>query len=381
MAPMSAPRGTSLSPDSDYEYEYDLNDTETFYIDIDTSANYGFAEPSNKKRKLQHGPTRASRETSQSQTPVPSRVRGQERPTDSTRDSHEPDSPQPEGSPASTTQVQEDPQDAPGTEVQILGLDTLNPIISYRGQYFTCTWTDMIGTNLFISEPSDETPTSTTIPPLYTAPGFDLLAQSRIKLLARRAKLINRPGRKKRSHPAPTDEDVPFSPSSPEPDPSTSTLNGKSLGTLTSNNANVNREIKQQASFLERLMDIKRQKGETDNVRTVFNYSRNRDKDPSIKHATGSGGDKDTRKTKPPPKSREELTKEIEILNRKVVRGDRDALFRLEEIYELLEEEDQEDEDEDDGEQGQGQGQGSEEVSQQQQQQQQNINKQVDTGD
>jgi hypothetical protein len=65
-------------------------------------------------------------------------------------------------------------------------------------------------------------------------------------------------------------------------------------------------------------MDAKRAKGQTDNVRTVYKPSK------APRGETGSG---------PTVGGEQALSQEIEDLNRKVVRGDADALRRLQIIY------------------------------------------------
>ena len=79
-----------------------------------------------------------------------------------------------------------------------------------------------------------------------------------------------------------------------------------------------NRELKKQAKFLENLMDAKRAKGQTDNVRTVYK--------PSRVPRGGTGGGSIVR-------GEQASSREIEELNRRVVRGDADALRRLQIIY------------------------------------------------
>ncbi len=91
----------------------------------------------------------------------------------------------------------------------------------------------------------------------------------------------------------------------------------------------MNADIKRQAAFLEKLMDVKRAKGESDNVRTVFSQRK------STKIIQPR--DIETGGTRP----REEfpsVSAEIEELNRRVVRGDATALMRLQDIYSTMEE-------------------------------------------
>ena len=209
-------------------------------------------------------------------------------------------------------------------DIQILDPASLNPIISYRGQYFTCTWSDMIGTNMFFTQPSEELPSAE---PLLRGTDFNLQGVSRIKLIAQRSKVVAQPGPRKRARA--TDEE-PHSETEQEGE----AVNGKALGTLRSNNAATNIEIRKQASFLERLIDIKRKKGEKDNVRTAFPLggAKHRASRPTLVNAPENSQ---------APTSSGHIAEEIEELNRRVVRGDRNALFRLEEIYEQMEDEQQ----------------------------------------
>jgi hypothetical protein len=157
----------------------------------------------------------------------------------------------------------------PGSEIQILELQSYNPVISYQNEIYSCTWSDMIGTNMFFSEHDEERQAD----PLSATEDYDLLGTSRIKLIGRKAKLTNKPGRVGGYRDMANDledEEKDFRP-------------GKGFGSLRSSNPVVNRERKKQAKFLENLMETSSQ--------------------------------------------------EIEELNRRVVRGDADALRRLQMIY------------------------------------------------
>lgn len=191
----------------------------------------------------------------------------------------------------------------PSNEIQILELESYNPVISFQNEVYSCTWSDMVGTNMFFSEHGEET----EIDVLRSTEEYDLLSTSRIKLIGRKAKLTNKPGRKGGYENIVSDleDEKDIRP-------------GKGFGSLRSSNPVVNRERRKQAKFLENLMDAKRAKGQTDNVRTVYNTSR-------VPHReiggtfTQQGG--------------QASLQEIEELNRRVVRGDATALRRLQMIY------------------------------------------------
>jgi len=183
-------------------------------------------------------------------------------------------------------------EDAQGNGIQVLDLHTSNPIVSHKGQVFSCTWTDMIGTTMFFSQPRDT--------PLYdpeiSTDDFDMVGMSRIKLVGREAKVT------------PIPQNVKENASTERP--------GQSLGTIKRSNARLNADLRKQANFLEQLMNIKKNRGEEDNVHVVMNNKIARSiAEDKLKFNTQRRG------------------AEIEELNRKVVRGDAEALQKLEQIY------------------------------------------------
>lgn len=192
----------------------------------------------------------------------------------------------------------------PGSEIQILELESYNPVISYQNEVYSCTWSDMIGTNMFFSEHDDNIEAE----PLRATDDYDLLGTSRVKLIGRKAKLTSKPAKKGEHHNAAHDLD----------DAEMDLKDGKGFGSLRSSNPVINRERKRQARFLENLMDAKRAKGQTDNVRMVYHTSR------VLRGEIGS--------TVTAPGG-QASSQEIEELNRRVVRGDAAALKRLQMIY------------------------------------------------
>ncbi len=193
--------------------------------------------------------------------------------------------------------------------VQILDLHSTNPIVSYMGQVYSCMWTDMIGTNMFFTHPGSTARMDT----LQSTDDYDLIGTSRIKLVAEGAKVVksNAPGEglqekgdNTRRQRAGSDDVV----------------DGSSLGDFHRSNPKVNVQMKKQASFLEKLMNIKRQRGEQDLVRTYVN-------ERSV--------------AREKPAMHETMHDEIDDLNRQVIRGDAGALTRLQEIYSRLNEQNQ----------------------------------------
>ena len=162
--------------------------------------------------------------------------------------------------------------------VQILDLGSSNPLLSRNGQLFSCTWGSTLGTDLFLaasqsstdpSSPADDTNPST--PPLRSLPGVDLLGTSRIKLSAKPVNAIPRP----HTHPPTTTANgIPTAPESTSVEASSSTATGPTVrhepeydppvSILAPAGASTARH--NQAAFLSKLVNIKRQRGELGDV-------------------------------------------------------------------------------------------------------------------
>lgn len=194
-------------------------------------------------------------------------------------------------------------------ELQIMELGSNNPIVSYNNRVYSCTWYDTIGTSMFFSEHDNDI----DLEPMASDGDVDLVETSRIKLVAREAQLLPRPD--------PTKDPAKGSTKKPE------AAKGSGLGALSTSNPKINADIKKQARFLERLMEVKSAKGEVDNVRTI--------RKRGLRTVAGEDGNANKRRQHMPV-SRPELDKEIRELNRLTLRGDPDALERLEEIYGLF---------------------------------------------
>ena len=193
--------------DDDWEYEYHDADTESFLLTLDLSSQ---------------GPLRRHTTTTTAST--------------TTEDEHETDLARP------LTTTESDHPSNPGSDrLQILALHTPNPIVSYRNQIFTCSWADLLGTELLFTSPEELVSSEDASSSVLRGRDFDLIAANSVKILGRKANLISSSG-------------VTVS------EPSTS-----AAGTPTTTN---------QARFLDRLAAIKQDRGEPDTVRTVFSTRR-----------------------------------------------------------------------------------------------------------
>lgn len=185
----------------------------------------------------------------------------------------------------------DDQNNGQSKSLQILDFSSGNPIVAYGAEVFSCKWTDMIGTTMFLAQPQEI--------PFYdselSTADYEMIGTSRIKLVGTRTKVI------------------PIQQSS---NGDSSLRSGQSLGTIRRNHAKVNADLRKQASFLEQLMNIKKDRGEIDNVFVAMN--------DDIAAAITAGRLETTARTQ---------AKKIENLNREAVKGSAEALQQIEQIY------------------------------------------------
>ncbi|KAF7513221.1 hypothetical protein GJ744_010617 [Endocarpon pusillum] len=299
--------------DSEYEYEYHPTETETFYVDLDLStANGGRREPLKRTKLSQQSENEDDQESRPSTGPVDANAQAD---NGAAKDNEDAQDDQGVAEGPSTIKP-------PANDIQILDLHGQNPVISYQNQIYRCTWSDMIGTAMFFTKAEAGNDQEA----LMSTDEFYLMNTSRIKLIGQKAKLVGKPGRKRQRQADEESLDAVHADTENEED--TYVPAGKSLGEIRTSNPKMNADIRRQAAFLEKLMDVKRARGEFDNVRTVFSQRKNtRIIQPR---------DIETGRIRP----REEfpsVSVEIEELNRRVVRGDATALMRLQDIYSSME--------------------------------------------
>ncbi|KAJ5653592.1 hypothetical protein N7490_000595 [Penicillium lividum] len=228
---------SSMEVDSDeYEYEYHETETESFYLNLDlTSAN---------------GPIRPPRKWNED--PQESHLVNE--PREGLNDPIDDDT--------YATLDNAEAGTLPGERIQILGLHTCNPIISYQNQIFSCSWADQIGTELVFTHP-DIAP-DTDYPPLRQGPSFELLAANSVKILGRKANIISSSGPRLVPENANTSNSISTNTDLSNPLPADPA--GMTLGPETSTH---------QSSFIQRLQRIKHAHGEADAVRTIMSTRRN----------------------------------------------------------------------------------------------------------
>lgn len=143
------------------------------------------------------------------------------------------------------------------TRIQILDLHTPNPIISYRNHIYDCRWASTIGTDLLITAPNP----GSGLPKLVEGEGFDILAASSIKIVGQSARLVPNPDVRVSRHA--TSDELVIEEGGEGGEDSVKIPVG-----IASSKARQN-----QARFLERLIGVKKAKGEQDAV-TVHSQKR-----------------------------------------------------------------------------------------------------------
>ncbi|OAL72140.1 hypothetical protein A7D00_3138 [Trichophyton violaceum] len=242
---------------TDYEYEYDPIETETAYINLELSSV--------------NGPIRPPRKRSSTSTPIHSPIDPSMTPSldgDGGQDHN-------------------DQEQESQSRIQIMDLHSPNPIISYGNQIFSCSWADMIGTELMFTRSSERQPSSS--PPLWRneEDSSELLCANRVRIVGQKANLISSSGGQSQS------------------------VFGEDLGDAS------RIAMSNQARFLTRLAKAKHSRGETDAVRTVFPLKKSQIQEEKI-----AGWNRV-----------EAAVAEAERLNKLALEGDGDAMRALQQMY------------------------------------------------
>ncbi|PGH11203.1 hypothetical protein AJ80_07208 [Polytolypa hystricis UAMH7299] len=271
VAPLQDPPVGLMSDDSDYEYEYDELETETFYLNLDLTSCNGLI----RRRSVPASSSRPSSSMQRSSSPSARSPRASIVPEEEQQSGIDTDS---------------DLQD----QIQIMDLHSENPIISYQNQIFSCSWVDLVGTELMLSFPEERS----EIPVLRRERDFDLISASRVKLLGQKTNLISSAGIRP-----------------------TGGVRGVVVGSIDAASSTSlfprGAPMTNQGRFLERLIQVKQAKGESDFVRTQLSQKKNQNIDSRL-HGWART---------------EEQMAEIERLNRRAHQGDVNAIEALDSMY------------------------------------------------
>ena len=161
--------------DEEFEYQYDASETSTFLVELDLSTLNGIKRDM-PNRKYSNRRRKAAAEVEEDE---------EERDAND-EDDADFDETRPESS--------EHRQRGVNNTLQFLDLASSNPMVAYKGNFYSCTWHDMIGTNMFYSLPHqgiEHTPERQTR-------AYNLLGTSRVKLVGQRAKVYETASARKR---------------------------------------------------------------------------------------------------------------------------------------------------------------------------------------
>ncbi|KAJ5349725.1 hypothetical protein N7541_007452 [Penicillium brevicompactum] len=219
--------------DEEYEYEYG-SETETFYLNLDLTSHHGAVRPPRRRKDHAANDTQAPLDTHHSRHPSEA------------------------SNPMETTER----GSFSNERIQVLGLHTCNPIVSYQNHMFSCSWADQIGTELVFSSPNTADDPANLPEPLHRGPSFELVAANSVKILGRKAHITSSFGSTVPQH---TEAGTP-----------TTNLESGATSQEPTQGSVPRRPIapSHQAQFLSRLQDLKESRGEPDTVRTVVSGRR-----------------------------------------------------------------------------------------------------------
>lgn len=217
--------------DDEYEYEYDTSQTSTFLVEVDLSTLNGIKRDIPVKK---YGKRRKE-------------AMNEANDDDEERDDNDDDDAAPD---PTAREASGPPQPQANNSLQFLELDRLNPMVAYKGSFYSCAWHDMIGTNMFYSLPHQ----SIAHTPVRQTREYNLLGTSRVKLVGQRAKVYETTSDRKRQR-------IDDGPSVRQN--ANATPNSQSDADPRPDKANPVAEVQEQANFLAKLADIQRSRQTT----------------------------------------------------------------------------------------------------------------------
>lgn len=229
----------------EWEYEYDKEETETYYITLDLTSHL---VPSQRGKKK----------------PLTSK------PDNQALDKRTDEVAQQLAKEAEPVNDETSQQDNPKHPLQIIELESENPLIAYNKQLYSCHWATDVGTSVFLSAPSDNMDVESN--PLRSFKTFDMVGTTSARLMGVPVKVRPRlvPLSAARRNDNYNSEDV-------------STLaDGEVIRSSAEHGLQIDlpdnapADKVSQARFLERLSALKRQRGEMDHVpvKPIKQYSR-----------------------------------------------------------------------------------------------------------
>ncbi|KAI1762179.1 hypothetical protein GGR53DRAFT_427784 [Hypoxylon sp. FL1150] len=223
--------------ESEWEYEYSNTETETFYVTLDLSKADFTDRDANA---IVHPNPRGSEKAERAKLYLNRRMSPEHNtPNDSDEDD--------DG--AQTPRVQPPADDADDHQVQIMELHSENPVISYKGRVYQGNWSQNVGTEFLMTKRDDDNP----LPALrHLDHDVELLAASCARITVDEIQLRPRDGAGKRRR------NVNFTKEANAMRPIVPPAERWSTQTR-----------RDQGNFLASLIELKKQKGETDEVTVI----------------------------------------------------------------------------------------------------------------
>ncbi|KAF2173921.1 hypothetical protein M409DRAFT_16189 [Zasmidium cellare ATCC 36951] len=239
-----APAIVKDDDDDEWEYEYDATETEDWYFTLDLTTHI----PDALLQKS--APANGSHESDGAARGLP---RNEEK----------------DGEEGAVNEIEDDASAKPVGNLQIIDLHTTNPLIKFDDQIFSCYWSTDLGTQVHIAQAGD-------IPsPRRAGTVLDVVGTSQTRLIGKPASLKPREdGGRRQEGGAQTnaieikdasDSEYELEERSQKSTPAPST---QTPGTLLEipQELLTSKAVKDQASFLERLSEVKLKKGEHDPI-------------------------------------------------------------------------------------------------------------------
>lgn len=265
VTPLAQPIATTADDSDEWEHEYSTTETETFYLTLDlTTPSIPTSRPltvssrngragfrakwlnpglGRRKHLLGQAPTlRVDKDKDGEDGEGDGLDEDEDAPGETDNDF-----PQPEENEQAANTAQTKENELREHKIQILDLESDDPLVSYRDHIFTCRWARNIGTELLFTghEDTGDLPTLRQL-----AGGVDLLGACTARITSQTATLV------------------------PIAQTKQTDLEEEGDGPLVESvSAAASDERRKQARFLERLMKVKKEKGEKDEV-TVVAYKR-----------------------------------------------------------------------------------------------------------
>ena len=266
VAPLAKSLGGTTDEDDEWEYEYSTTETETFYLTLDlTTPSIPTSRPltvssrngragfrakwlnpglGRRKHLLGQAPTIRVDKDKNNEDGEDDELGDEDAPGETDND-YQPDEDE------QTQAVQSRDKEPKEHKIQILELESDNPLVSYRDHIFTCNWARNIGTELLFTDRERDRERENILPTLRKLKGgVDLLGACTARITSSTATLV--PIARVKDTELAQEEDGPL---------------------VESISAAASDARRNQARFLERLMKVKKEKGEKDEV-TVVAYKR-----------------------------------------------------------------------------------------------------------